>query len=379
MIFSIITLKVFLDQVGKDLIGKDSFRGVTLTYSWLANQFGHFGLGFIPTVVLYALFPKWSHKAPLAGIRPAVCISAFWTLFEAYNFLGPLLLKQQEHPYVFPPRWGNIAFDTLTDIGFFALGAFTAALAWGRKRAARLVLACVGLALLYPSYWWYTCKMYLQYAEYPSQIRLGEWNLKINEHDAEQVSSYLNVSGTGHHMLLFGSRNSGKTSLAIAMATERSFQREACFYTSAMKLLSLFSDREPYTGPWDWRSANLLVIDDLNPGEPLHNELITATTFRDVAAAGGSDNLQLLADKNVIWVAGSEGNDAAFRRKWVDMLGTIGVPAHKISVVNLGNNDRERRVIQSAQVETPALKQTVSVRIANEVRQTFYPEALVQR
>lgn len=348
MLCSVITLKVFLEQVGKDLIGKDSFRGVTLTYAWLANQFGHFGLGFIPSVVLYAIFPTWSQRPPFRGLKPAMAVSSFWILFETYNFLGPLLLQQQK-PYVFPPRWGNIAFDTITDVAFFALGAFTAAVAWSRRRKARLILACIGLALLYPSYWWYTCKMYLQYAEYPSQIRLGEWNLKINAHDATQVSSFLNIPDSGNHMLLFGGRSSGKTSLAIAIATERSFRREACFYTSAMKLLSLFFDHSPYSGPWNWRSANLLVIDDLNPGEPLHNELITAAAFRDIATASGQDNLRLLASKNIIWVAGSEGSDAAFRKKWVDMLQEIGIERRKISVVNLGDDDPQRRVRQAAQ------------------------------
>lgn len=349
MLYSVITLKVFLDQVGKDLIGKDSFRGVTLTYAWLANQFGHFGLGFIPAVILYGLFPNWSKNAPFRGLKPAIFVTGFWVLFETYNFLGPLLLKQQAKPYVFPPRWGNIAFDTLTDVGFFALGAFTAAVAWSRRRKARLIAVCIGLALAYPAYWWYTCKMYLQYAEYPSQIRLGEWNLKISSRDAAQVSSFLNIRDSGNHMLLFGSRNSGKTSLAIAMATECSFQREACFYTSAIKLLSLFFDRDPYSGPWNWRSANLLVIDDINPGEPLHNELITATAFQDVVTASGRDNVRLLASKNIIWVAGSEGDDAAFRKKWVDMLLAIGVNKQRIRVVNLGDYDAERRVRQTFQ------------------------------
>ena len=43
---------LIINQLKLDLIGKDSHRGVTLTYSWLANQFGHFSLGFIPTYLL---------------------------------------------------------------------------------------------------------------------------------------------------------------------------------------------------------------------------------------------------------------------------------------------------------------------------------------
>ncbi len=48
-----ISFKRILKQLKADLIGKDSYRGVTLTYAWLANQFGHISLGFIPTFLVY--------------------------------------------------------------------------------------------------------------------------------------------------------------------------------------------------------------------------------------------------------------------------------------------------------------------------------------
>ncbi len=48
-----ISSKHVLKQLKDDLIGKDSYRGVTLTYTWLANQFGHFSLGFIPTCFIW--------------------------------------------------------------------------------------------------------------------------------------------------------------------------------------------------------------------------------------------------------------------------------------------------------------------------------------
>lgn len=52
---NVISLKHVLQQLKADLIGKDSYRGVTLTYSWLPNQFGHISLGFIPTVILFII------------------------------------------------------------------------------------------------------------------------------------------------------------------------------------------------------------------------------------------------------------------------------------------------------------------------------------
>jgi hypothetical protein len=37
-----ISFKRILKQLQADLIGKDSYRGVTLTYAWLANSLGTF-------------------------------------------------------------------------------------------------------------------------------------------------------------------------------------------------------------------------------------------------------------------------------------------------------------------------------------------------
>jgi hypothetical protein len=41
----VIQAKYILQQLNFDLIGKDSYRGITLTYAWMANQFGHIALG----------------------------------------------------------------------------------------------------------------------------------------------------------------------------------------------------------------------------------------------------------------------------------------------------------------------------------------------
>jgi hypothetical protein len=49
--------EIFL-QLYKDLIGKDSHRGVTITYSWLANQFGHFAIGYILTLIIFVSYRK---------------------------------------------------------------------------------------------------------------------------------------------------------------------------------------------------------------------------------------------------------------------------------------------------------------------------------
>ena len=130
-----ITVKDVFKQVKADLIGKDSYRGVTLTYSWLANQFGHISLGFIPTTIAFFIL-KNRMDVTHAGIQAASIVTIIWISFELYNFLGPLLLNKKTNSklvyvsgpeYQFQPAWGNIAFDTFTDLSFFASGAFLSA------------------------------------------------------------------------------------------------------------------------------------------------------------------------------------------------------------------------------------------------------------
>lgn len=88
-----ITGRDIRNQLKSDLIGKDSYRGVTLTYTWLANQFGHISLGFIPTFILYIILSKYYNEES-ASILAAVFISGAWFIFETFNFLGPLLLNK---------------------------------------------------------------------------------------------------------------------------------------------------------------------------------------------------------------------------------------------------------------------------------------------
>ncbi|MEO8414004.1 MAG: hypothetical protein ABI472_10105 [Ginsengibacter sp.] len=87
-----ITGRDIRNQLKADLIGKDSYRGVTLTYSWLANQFGHISLGFIPTFILYIILSRY-YNEDRASFWAAVLISAAWFIFETFNFLGPLLFS----------------------------------------------------------------------------------------------------------------------------------------------------------------------------------------------------------------------------------------------------------------------------------------------
>lgn len=333
-----ITGKAVFAQLKCDLIGKDSWRGVSLTYAWLANQFGHFSLGFIPCLLLYSLLHRYAPPGSHA-LWAALLVTGFWVLFETGNFLGPLLGGR----YPFPPAWGNIAFDTVTDVSFFSLGAFAAALFLSDDIKIVLVLALLLSGLSYPVYYWYLTKMYIQEAQYPYQFRLSQFTKPVSEADKAVIQHFMQscVAGGGRHLLVFGAKNSGKTSLSIGIATEMSIRRHACLYTTAMKQSCLFYDNDmPFSGNsislWNWRSCSLLVIDDFNPGLPVKEELISPAAFLQWLDAGTAVtvNRQLMREKNVIWVMGNLPPEAT-SRQWHQMLAAIGVPDEHVLSMHL--------------------------------------------
>lgn len=346
-----ISTKEVLLQLKADLIGKDSYRGVTLTYSWLANQVGHFSLGFIPTLFTSEVLRKYS-SIDNSAIWSAAIVSILWFLFELYNFLGPLLLKKRSTSklffisgkiHSFLPPWANIAFDTFTDLCFFWLGAFSASLFLGFSTTAVFILVILSFILIYPTGYWYLSKMYLQAAQYPFQFRLSQWEGNINVGDKDVIDRFINSKEIGNHLFVFGVKGSGKTSISIGIGTEISLNKKACLYTTGIKLFDMFFEQDMNlqlrgTQLWTWRKASLLVIDDINPGNPIKNDIVTPENFLkilDTFSISNRENRDTLKNKNVIWVLGDKDQENALMDEWIDMLMKIGVEQKNIFAINL--------------------------------------------
>jgi hypothetical protein len=345
---SVITTATLLRQLKADLIGKDSYRGVTLTYAWLANQLGHFSLGFIPTLVIYTLLRNYS-AAKNPALLAAIIVAGTWFLFELYNFFGPLLLKKKSgskrvytpgKKYEFQPSWLNVAFDTATDICYFALGAFSCHLVLSPSWPHAAIVAGILLLLCYPAYFWFTTRIYLQTAQYPLQFRLSQWEGSISDTDKKVVLDFISNKEGGNHLFIFGPKKSGKTSMAIGIATELSNKHVSCSYTTAMKLYSMFfEDGVQPDLLWDWRSSAVMVIDDINPGDPITDDLVTAPTFlRFIDRMSDQpipENRDTLKHKNIIWVMGNKAETGVRRNEWESMLKGIGIEGKNIFSINL--------------------------------------------
>jgi hypothetical protein len=342
-----ITLKRVWQQLKADLIGKDSYRGITLTYAWLANQFGHISLGFIPAFMLCRF-------NAVDDFYAALYVSAAWLIFEIYNFLGPLLSKKESDSdvvfipkkslYKFKPKWSNVAFDTFTDVCFFALGAFLFSLLVneGKNTIVMVVLIVLSVYLLFASRYWFITKMYQFYARFPFQFRLSQWDFDIHADNKKKVEKFLeSTENSGNHLLIYGDFGTGKTSLGVGILNELSIKHNSCLYKNGIKMFNAFFDDEAVETYeiWNWRTSYFLMIDDINPSKPIEEELISPQkllSFIDTLQTINETNRHTLIHKNVIWILGSKSIlDSKNIDKWEQLLFEIGVSESKISKINL--------------------------------------------
>jgi hypothetical protein len=349
-----ITLKDILKQFKADLIGKDSYRGVTLTYSWLANQFGHISLGFIPTTILFFVLKK-NQDPEDAGINAATYVSIAWVCFELYNFLGPLLLKKKStskllyisgSAYQFQPAWWNIAYDTFTDLNFFAFGSFLCAVILVSfqkgNTAFALILIPLGIGLFVNGRYWFLTKMYEQAAQFPFQYRLSQFDLPISETAKQSILYWLADNHKAKHLLIFGGVNCGKTSLSVGVANEKAIKHQSVTYTTATKLISLFftppQPNQQTAYPWNWQNCSYLVVDDINPGNPVEEVIISADYFlqlMDTYSSENEANRAVFRNTSVIWVLGSDDSGRNLQDDWKKMLHSIGISKDHICSVEL--------------------------------------------
>ncbi|GGF68406.1 DnaA ATPase domain-containing protein [Wenyingzhuangia marina] len=330
-----VNIKIFLKQlIFIDLLGKDSQRGVSLTYAWLANQLGHFSLGFFPTIVFSLIFKKFE-----TPIYYSIYVIIFWILFESLNLTIPIIIKQKN--CYFKPDWKHLIFDTITDLFYFGLGALAAAYLLTMNKIIGFLTLAILLLLLYPFIYWYTLRIYQQYAFFPFQFRLSQWIGTIDEMEKNIILNYISkkTKTQQNHLLIFGNVNEGKTNLGVAIANELALKKQRCIYITATKLYSLFyKNHDNKDLLWNWENCDYLVIDDINPDNLKHNKLITPNEFLsyvDKFTHENSDNRNTLKNKNVIWILGT--NETKQREEWHTILETIGVTKTDIFCVNLSD------------------------------------------
>lgn len=330
-----ITFRQVLTTIHADLIGKDSHRGITLTYGWFANQVGHFALGFIPVSLM--------HVFGCDLFNSLLIVSAFWLLFEIYNASSPLYKKEYKGNGSFKPHWSNLTFDTFTDLCFFWLGSVTyffCATENLNKIYIWILIVCL-IGLFFSIRYWFLTKLYQQNAFFPYQFRLSQWNGFIRPNDIQLIIRFLKESEEGRHFLVFGVKKSGKTTLTVGIANELSIRHKKSTYTTFSKWVSLIQDstnelKRGNRSLWSWLDSNFLLIDDINPGDPCEaNKFTSADVLGYIETSLYSErNIEALKTKNVAWVVG-KCSESESPENWRDMLIKLGVSPEKISMIYL--------------------------------------------
>lgn len=327
-----ITANDILKTIHADLIGKDSHRGITLTYGWMANQVGHFALGFIPVCILHLYLPDLFHCV--------IYVCCFWLAFETYNALSPLYKKEYKGNGTFRVRWANLTFDTFTDLCFFWFGAFSYYFLASESNSF-IYLYFIGFAalLIFIRYWFLT-KLFQQNAYFPYQFRLSQWDASINLSNANQIRTFLYKNSGTKHFLVFGQKGSGKTRISVGMGNEFAIEHRLSTYTTFTKWL-IFLDEDNETSLkskislWSWFQSDILIIDDIHPGIPLSaNRYRANDVYEYVTRVNKERNLKALKETSVVWVVGTCHPEEGIN-DWENMLVNIGIPQSEIMIIDL--------------------------------------------
>ncbi len=337
------TLINLISQLKDDLFGKDSYRGFSLTYSWLANQFGHFSLGFIPTYILCSVLTHCKHNCP--NIKALLIIGLLWTIFEIFNLFYPILKGRiyfTTLPFLekgakreFDPKWSSLILDNFTDICYFWFGGMTCYLFINKlNHDSNLNLFSKGAEcysdiyisysfyiivaiLIFLSYYWYNLRMNLQNASLPMQFRLSQWSGDISKDDKKTIETYLSNSKGSKHLIIFGYNFTNKSDLSIAIGNELAFKFHKLYYSSFVKFLEKMHDRNRSISKfWNIEDVEYLIIDQLNVGRPYFKDFISAKRFFSIVNA--SNDFEFLRKKKIIWTIGIKNDDD--KEMWIENI-----------------------------------------------------------
>lgn len=258
-----------LKQLKQDLWCKEITTGYTPSYSWCANQLGHFTLGFAPTILI-----AQAVKAIIGPTSLIALVSLVPVLYMMYKEQQDKQLEVSNYKHIHglvPLDVGGLNKNIWTTHWFVFAGASLAASLFISFPFFWILPPVLLLLLLIPSWlllkYWVSQKVCFQQATLPYIFRLSYYPL-ANVNNSTQAREYIKafVSGQLEHLIVCGPPKSGKTKLAAAIGTGMAFQLNVLRYTD---LFSFFRDAAStetvHSGfiPWPYIAAQTLIIDDV--------------------------------------------------------------------------------------------------------------------
>ena len=314
-------------QSFRDFVGKDVQQTTTYSYVWSADQAGHFMLGFAPTflihwiaLVLQTMCGVGSWFAGEYGLLwSALLVMSVWTLLELYDLFDSVRKIRRSTGY-FTPNTLNLIWNVITALFYFLTGAAVAGASQFGPEWALAAVAVLFAVQLPVAIWWLRIKILFQQAGLPYLYRLpnfdGVFDVakgadgKYDPVATKSATDFIvgltapppNLATTTatdamrrQHLILTGPLNSGKSSLAVGLATEFAFAGGIGRFTDMSDLVQYLASRiaakANATAPpdpavklpsaqargvnpiehvfddgrilWRWPSVDLLVIDDV--------------------------------------------------------------------------------------------------------------------
>jgi hypothetical protein len=308
-------------QVWRDWTDKEVQKTYTTTYIWMTNQLGHFTLGFLLTFAIVWIVGVIRGSIPSFGWIFIIALAefVFWTGKESLDWIHARR-DAAGNPFRFDGL--DVASDAATAVWFITVGIVVALVSFYEPWAALAALGAGVVCSLVPALHWLKRKLCFQQAALPFLFRLADFSGSFAPNAADGVKTINDYLADGQseirHLFIFGQRGAGRTSLAVAIATEHTFCVHSARYMSWAKFMETAQDTaEPEIQDglrvWPWRTSDIVVLDDVV--KVIDGRAITSA--KDIAAEFGrlpAEAAWSLAQRRTVWVLGPDQTD------WVTTL-----------------------------------------------------------
>jgi len=272
-----------LKQMKNDLWCKEITTGYNVSYAWMANQLGHFTIGFVPTVILGVILQTIFGLNILISL---VCLLPI--LYMIYKENQDKQVEKENYKKIdglYPLNIKDIDKNIWTTNLFVIVGALTASTifilhvmpVFLKQSLILIVLIVLSIPCWFVLKYWISKKICFQRATFPYIFRLfycKKSMFKDSNESKSIVGKFLN--GEIDHLIINGKPKTGKTNFAIAIGTELTFNRCKIRYTDLFSFLRDSTTEElVHSGfvPWLYNDVDVLIIDDIGDKDEFYKVL----------------------------------------------------------------------------------------------------------
>ena len=366
-----------VDQVIRDLFGKDVQDTVTFSYEWVADQFGHFALGFEITLALSWVATLFGYQGGELGFWISLAVVLAFAVKEGDDFRRQWI-KARDAKSMFKFNGLEIFYNTFTSVFYIALGAVVTGFGLLNPKYGLFAILIAGVLAFSFGYAWLRKKLTFQQAGMPYLYRLANFPGLIGKQDAQCIVNLSkpevrdakgkivesskpatsDAKTTDYkHLIIAGPLDSGKSCLAVGIGSEFAIRMGIGRYTTLVKLLEAVLKKGEWDKPefddgrilWPWQTSELLIVDDVdvlsdhisNTPTDIASERGIAQCRVDALKSRIPPELRLaLKNRRTVWVVG-DIDDGELKR-WKAMIADlIDVPLVQVGTLRLNQKIKE--------------------------------------